>query len=169
MIEPYQWQDLWGSSTIPQERHALTESTEMVIIGFTWVAALIVLPISYHLFLKITNNTDIDRSEENISMYRQGILRILYIELAMIILSVAGHFLATIFVDYQFIQWVAMALQLAFVTALIVLPLIFLFVVPKLSDTGYKIAKITTFSIITLINIAIVALFIVDIIIGFFL
>ncbi|MCK4972829.1 MAG: hypothetical protein KAS52_05880, partial [Candidatus Heimdallarchaeota archaeon] len=147
----------------------LMESTEMVVVGFTWVSALIVLPISYQLFLKIRNNTDIDRSEENVSMYRRGLVQILIIEIVLILCSIGGHFFATIFVSYDFIQWIAMGLQLAFIAALIVLPLIFLYVVPKLSDQGYKIAKISTFIVITIINVAILALFLVDIIIGYFM
>ncbi len=148
---------------------ALTESTEMVVIGFTWLAALIVLPISYQLFYKIKNNTDIDRSEENVSMYRRGLIQVLIIEIIMILCSIVGHFFASLFVSYDFIQWIAMGLQLVFVAALIVLPLIFLYVIPKLSDQGYKTAKIITIITISLINVAILALFFVDIIIGYFL
>lgn len=147
----------------------LIESTEMVVIGFTWVSALIVLPISYQLFFKIWNNTDIDRSEENVSMYRRGLVQVLIIEIVLILCSIGGHFFATIFVSFDFIQWIAMGLQLVFVAALIVIPLIFLFVVPKLSDQGYKIAKISTFIVISIVNVAILALFFVDIIIGYFL
>lgn len=147
----------------------LSESTEMVVVGFTWVSALIVLPISYQLFYKIKNNTDIDRSEENISMYRRGLVQILIVEIVLILCSIGGHFFVSIFVDYEFIQWVAMGLQLVFVAALIILPLIFLYVVPKLSDHGYKIAKISTIIIITMINVAILVLFFVNIIIGYFL
>ncbi|MCK5408800.1 MAG: hypothetical protein KAJ30_00925, partial [Candidatus Heimdallarchaeota archaeon] len=147
----------------------LTESTEMVIIGFTWVSALIVLPISYQLFFKIKNNTDIDRSEENVSMYRGGLVKILIIEIVLLFCSIGGHFFATIFVSYDYIQWMAMGLQLAFVAALIILPLIFLYAVPKLSDQGYKIAKISSIIVISIINVAILALFLVDIIIGYFL
>ncbi|MHA1591137.1 MAG: hypothetical protein ACTSUP_01370 [Candidatus Heimdallarchaeaceae archaeon] len=147
----------------------LTESTEMVIIGFTWVSALIVLPISYQLFYKIKNNTDIDRSEENVSMYRGGLVKILIIEIVLLFCSIGGHFFATIFVSYDYIQWMAMGLQLAFVAALIILPLIFLYAVPKLSDQGYKIAKISSIIVISIINVAILALFLVDIIIGYFL
>jgi hypothetical protein len=148
---------------------ALTESTEMVVIGFTWLAALIVLPISYQLFYKIKNNTDIDRSEENVSMYRRGLIQVLIIEIVMVLCSIAGHFFASLFVNYDFIQWLAMGLQLVFVAALIVLPLIFLYVIPKLSDQGYKTAKIITIITISLINVAILALFFVNIIIGYFL
>lgn len=148
---------------------ALTVSTEMVVIGFTWLAALIVLPISYQLFYKIKSQTDIDRSEENVSMYRRGLIQVLIIEIVMILCSVVGHFFASIFVSYDFIQWIAMGLQLVFVTALIVLPLIFLYVIPRLSDQGYKKAKIITIISISSINVAILALFFVDIIIGYFL
>ncbi|MBY8999785.1 MAG: hypothetical protein KGD64_02625 [Candidatus Heimdallarchaeota archaeon] len=147
----------------------LTVSTEMVVIGFTWVTALIVLPISYQLFLKIKANTDIDRSENNVLMFRTGLLYIFFIELILIACSIGSHFFVSIFVDYEFIQWAAMGLQLAFVGALIVLPIIFLYIVPKLSDKGYKTAKIVTISIISIINVAILVLFIVDIIVGFFL
>jgi hypothetical protein len=147
----------------------LTVSTEMVVIGFTWLAALIVLPVSYQLFFKIKNNTDIDRSEENVSMYRRGLIQILIIEIVMILCSIVGHFFASLFVSYDFIQWIAMGLQLVFVAALIVLPLIFLYAIPKLSDQGYKTAKIITIITISSINVAILALFFVDIIIGYFL
>ena len=108
-------------------------------------------------------------AEENVSMYRRGLVQILIIEIVLILCSIGGHFFATIFVSYDFIQWIAMGLQLAFIAALIVLPLIFLYVVPKLSDQGYKIAKISTFIVITIINVAILALFLVDIIIGYFM
>ncbi len=136
----------------------LTVSTEMMVIGFTWVSALIVLPISYQLYIKIKSNIDIDRSENNVSMYRRGLIQVLIIEIAMILFSLGGHFFASMFVSYDFIQWLAMGLQLLFVSALIVLPLIFLYVVPKLSDEGYKIAKISTITIISIINVAILTL-----------
>lgn len=147
----------------------LTKSTEMVIIGFTWIVALIALPVSYQLFYKIKQNTDINRSEENISMYRRGLVQILILEITLIVCSLAGHFTASIFVSYDYIQWFAMGLQLTFVVALIILPLIFLYVVPKLSDKGYKIAAISAVVIITVINVAILTLFFANIIIGYFL
>ncbi len=147
----------------------LTESTEMVVMGFTWVSALIVLPISFQLFFKIKGSTDINRSDENISMFRRGLLQVLILELILVLCSIGGHFMASSFVSYDYIQWLAMGLQLTFVVALIILPLAFLYVVPKLSDQGYKIAKVSTIATIFIINIAILALFIVDIIVGYFL
>ena len=147
----------------------LTESTEMVVIGFTWIVALIALPISYQLFYKIKQNTDINRSEENVSMYRRGLIQVLILEIVLIICSLLGHFIGSIFVDYEFIQWFAMGLQLTFVVALIIVPLIFLYFVPKSSDKGYKIASISTIVAITVINVTILTLFFTNIIIGYFL
>ncbi|MHA1464175.1 MAG: hypothetical protein ACTSQ2_03675, partial [Candidatus Heimdallarchaeaceae archaeon] len=147
----------------------LIPSNEMVVIGFTWVSALIILPISYQLFYKIKQNTDINRSDENISMYRRGLIQVLILEIVLLVCSLAGHFFATIFVSYDFIQWFAMGLQLTFVVALIILPLIFLYVVPKLSDKGYKIATLSTIITITVINVAILTIFITSIIINYFL
>ena len=146
-----------------------TSSTEMIVVGFTWVAALMVIPISFQMYFKIVSNTDKDRSVENVSMYRNSLVYILVFEAVMLVCSLAGHFFAQVYVAYEYIQWVAMGLQLFFVVVLVVLPIVFLYIIPKVTDQGYKITKIVTLSLIFAINIAIFALFIVDIIIGYFL
>ena len=148
---------------------SLTTKIEMTIVGFTWISALMVIPISFQMYFKITSNTNKNRSKENVSLYKHNLYLLLIIEVAMLICSLLGHFIANYFVSYDYIQWIAMGIQLAFIFVIIVLPIVFLEVVPKVSDKGYKTTKIVTIILVSLINAAILALFIVDIVVGYFL
>ncbi|MHA2357694.1 MAG: hypothetical protein ACXABK_02860 [Candidatus Heimdallarchaeaceae archaeon] len=145
-----------------------TIGDEMVILGFTWISVLMIVPISIQLFYNIKTGTDFNRTLRNIGMYRNVLGVFLILELVLLLGSVVGRFFGSS-LNVVFIPNTAIYLQAAFIGGLIIIPLIFQYVIPYLSDdTSYKYFKISTYIFIGLVDIAIIFWFIYDIIIGYF-
>ena len=140
----------------------LSNQNEMLTIGFTWIAILLVIPLSIQLIYHLNLNTKTNRSEENVKMYRKGIFLILAIELLLLVGTIVGKYIGQM-LGFEIFPPFAIILQAIFVTTLIIIPLIYLYIIPKLTDEQYQIARIITYTLFALINVGILALFITNI------
>ena len=140
----------------------LTNQNEMITIGFTWIAVLLVIPLSIQLIYHLNLNTKTDRSEENVKMFRKGIFYLLAIELLLLIGTIAGRYIGML-LGFDIFPPFAIILQAIFVTALVIIPLVYLYIIPKLTDEQYQIARIITYSLLAIINVGVLALFITNV------
>ena len=144
----------------------LSASNMMLTIGFTWIAVLLVIPISIQLIYHLNTNTIKNREEDNVRMFRFGILILLMIELVLLAGSVAVKYVGVI-LSFDLMPSFAIILQSIFIVTLVVIPLLYLYIIPKLDDNSYQILRISTYTLIAIINAGILALFITNIL-GFF-
>ena len=140
----------------------LSAQNEMVTTGFTWISVLLVIPLSIQLIFHLNVNTKTNRSHENVRMYRKSIFFIFGIEIMLLAGTVVGRYLGRV-LGYDIFPPFAIIMQSIFIIALVVIPLVFLYVIPNLTDEQYQIARIITYTLLALINVAILALFITNV------
>jgi len=145
-----------------------TTSNLQLILSFTWVIALIVIPLSIHIIYKIVQNVKEDRTMDNIRMYFNGLLFILLFEIVLYTMTVAALFGAFYGYGFELIHLVALALQATFVVALVILPIVYQFIAIKVKEKGFKILTISTYVLVGLINVGIFTGFIIHILSLFF-
>jgi len=140
----------------------LSTQNEMITIGFTWIAVLLVIPLSIQLIYHLNVNTKTNRSKENVKMYRKGIFFLLAVEMLLLIGTIVGKYIGMM-LGFEIFPPFAIILQAVFVTTLVVIPLIYLYIIPKLTEEQYQIARIITYTLLALINVGILALFLTNI------
>jgi hypothetical protein len=146
----------------------LTRNNEMLILAFTWISVLIVIPLSIQIISNIKNSADENRTKENVGMHRNSLILILILELVLIVGSLVGNLVGSFALDVEIIPLATILLQATIVGVLIVIPLIYQFVVPKLNDQNYKMFNIGTFIVVALADAGIFVWFIFSIIVRFF-
>ncbi len=140
----------------------LSTQNEMITIGFTWISVLLVIPLSIQLIYHLNINTKDNRSNDNVKMFRKSIFFILGIELLLLVGTVVGKYLGQA-LGFNLFPPLAIILQVIFVTALIIIPLVYLYVIPNLTDEQFQITRIITYTLLALINVAILVLFVTNI------
>ncbi len=145
-----------------------TTANLQLLLSFTWLTALIVIPLSIHIIYKITQNIKDNRTKENSSMFVRGLLFILLFEIVLYGTTVGA--LVGAFYGYQFelIHFIALLLQATFIVVLIILPIVFQLIAIRIDEKGFKILSISTYVLIGLINIGIFTGFILHILQLFF-
>ena len=145
-----------------------TTSNIQLILSFTWVIALIVIPLSIHIVYKIVQNIKEDRTMDNIRMYFNGLFFILLFEIVLYVMTVVALFGAFYGFGYELIHLVTLALQATFVVVLVILPIVYQFIAIKVNEKGFKILTISTYVLVGLINVGIFTGFIIHILALFF-
>lgn len=145
-----------------------TTSNIQLILSFTWVIALIVIPLSIHIVYKIVQNIKEDRTMDNIRMYFNGLFFILLFEIVLFVMTVVALFGAFYGFGYELIHLVTLALQATFVVVLVILPIVYQFIAIKVNEKGFKILTISTYVLVGLINVGIFTAFIIHILALFF-
>ncbi len=145
-----------------------TTANLQLILSFTWVIALIVIPLSIHIIYKIVQNIKEDRTMDNIRMYFNGLFLILLFELVLYVMTVIALFGAFYGYGFELIHVVTLALQATFIVALVIFPIAYLFIATKVDEKGFKILTISTYVLVGLINIGIFTVFIIHILSLFF-
>jgi len=145
----------------------LTSYNEMLILAFTWISVLIVIPLSIQIIANIKTSAEENRTKENISMHRNVLILILILEIVLIVGSVVGNLVGAA-LQVEIIPLTTILLQLTICGVLTIIPLIYQFVVPKLDDNNFKIFNIGTYIVIALADAGIIVWFIFNIIVKFF-
>ncbi|MHA1668361.1 MAG: hypothetical protein ACTSUR_06845 [Candidatus Heimdallarchaeaceae archaeon] len=144
-----------------------TLDDELVVIGFTWVAVLMLIPISIQMFHLLKTNTDINRSKANLLMHRNTLITFLIIEVFLLVASLIGRILAHS-IDYTYILPIAIYMQATIVGVTLILPLLYHLIAPRLKEQNYKGFKIGTYIFVGLVDAGILVWFIFDIVVGYF-
>ncbi|MHA1514978.1 MAG: hypothetical protein ACTSPF_05530, partial [Candidatus Heimdallarchaeaceae archaeon] len=144
-----------------------TENIQL-ILSFTWVIVLIVIPLSIHIFYNLVQNIKEERTMDNIRMYFNGLFFILLFEIALYVMTVVALFGAFYGFGFELIHLVTLALQATFVVVLVILPIIYQFIAVKVKEKGFKILTISTYVLVGLINVGILSVFLVHILSLFF-
>lgn len=145
-----------------------TTTSLQIVLSFTWVIALIVIPLSIHIIYKIVQNVKEDRTMDNIRMYFNGLFFILLFEVVLCVMTVVALFGAFYGFGFELIHLVTLVLQATFVVALVILPIVYLFIAVRVEEKGFKILTISTYVLVGLINIGIFTGFIIHILALFF-
>lgn len=145
-----------------------TTSNLQLILSFTWVIALIVIPLSIHIIYKLVQNIKEDRTMDNIRMYFNGLFFILLFEVVLYVVTVTALFGAFYGYGFELIHTVTLALQATFVVVLVILPIVYQFIAVKVKEEGFKILTISTYVLVGLINVGIFTVFIIHILSLFF-
>ncbi|MCE7742965.1 MAG: hypothetical protein GOP50_10965 [Candidatus Heimdallarchaeota archaeon] len=146
----------------------LTADNRMLILLFTWIAVLIVLPTSVQMMILISRDLKDNRKFKNFKMYFTLFINILILELILYVITVVSYFVALQF-DFQFIDTTALILQAVIVFVMVILPIVYLLISTKLDDKGYRILQICTWVLLGLIGIIIFEEFLHFVIEGYFL
>ncbi|MHA1397038.1 MAG: hypothetical protein ACTSSF_04965, partial [Candidatus Heimdallarchaeaceae archaeon] len=144
-----------------------TLDDELVVIGFTWVAVLMLIPISIQMFHLLKTNTDINRSKANLLMHRNTLITFLIIEVFLLVASLIGRIFAHS-IDYTYILPIAIYMQATIVGVTLILPLLYHLIAPRLKEQNYKGFKIGTYIFVGLVDAGILVWFIFDIVVGYF-
>ncbi|MCG3259910.1 MAG: hypothetical protein H7644_09200 [Candidatus Heimdallarchaeota archaeon] len=145
-----------------------TTANIQLILSFTWVIVLIVIPLSIHIFYNLVQNIKEERTMDNIRMYFNGLFFILLFEVALFVMTVVALFGAFYGFGFELIHLVTLALQATFVVVLVILPIIYQFIAVKVKEKGFKILTISTYVLLGLINVGIFSVFLVHILSLFF-
>lgn len=145
----------------------LSKANIFALKAFTWMSALIVLPVVMQTMILLQRNTDENRSYKNLDLYKKSLMNILVIEVFIIIAAVIGSLIGQ-GLGFEYILPESIWLFVIVVAFVVVVPLLFSIVVPYLSDQNYKIAKIITYVLIVSAYIGTFTWFIFDIIISYF-
>ncbi len=145
----------------------LTTSNEVLILAFTWISVLIVIPLSIQIISNIKTSADENRTQDNLIMHRNVLILILILELVLIGGSVIGNLIGSL-LFVEIIPLTTILLQATIIGVLTIIPLIYQFIVPKLNDQNYKIFNIGTFIVVALVDAGIIVWFIFNIIVRFF-
>ncbi len=145
----------------------LSKANIFVLKAFTWMSALLVLPVIIQSMVLLQRNTDENRSIKNLDLYKKSMIYILVIEVFIIIAAVFGSLLGKI-LGFEYILSESIWLFVIIVTFVVIVPLLFSIVVPHLSDQDYKTAKILTYVLIVLAYIGTFTWFIFDVIVSYF-
>lgn len=145
----------------------LTTYNEMLILAFTWISVLIVIPLSIQIISNIKNSAEENRSIDNLGMHRNVMLLILILELVLIIGSIVGNLVGSL-LNVEIIPLTTILLQIAIIGVLTLIPIIYKLVVPKLKDQNFKIFNIGTYVVVGLADAGILIWFIFNIIVRFF-
>lgn len=146
----------------------LSTDTRMLILLFTWIAVLIVIPTSIQLILLISKDLNKERDFKNFKMYFMQMIYILIFELVLYLATVIS-LVAGLQFDFQFIDTTALALQAVIVAVMVIIPIGYMLIASKLDDKGYRILKICTWVLVGLISLIIIEEFLHFIIEGYFL
>ncbi|MFW9852773.1 MAG: hypothetical protein ACFFDS_07520 [Candidatus Thorarchaeota archaeon] len=146
----------------------LTRNNEMLILSFTWISVLIVIPLSIQIISNIKSSADENRTKENVEMHRNSLILILILQLVLIVGSIVGNLVGNFILNVEIIPLATILLQAAIAGVLVIIPLIYQFVIPKLTDENYKMFNIGTFIVVALADAGIIVWFIFSIIIRFF-
>ena len=95
-------------------------------------------------------------------MYRQNILILLLIELVLLTGSVVARYVGQT-LDYTLLPSFAIILQMIFVVTIILIPLIYLYIIPNLDDKKFQIARISTYTLLVIVNLGILTLFLLNV------
>ena len=145
----------------------LTRNNEMLLLSFTWISVLIVIPLSIQITANIKNSADENRTKENVGMHRNSLVLILILELVLIVGSIVGNIVGKV-LNVEIIPLTTILMQATIAGVLVVIPIIYQFVIPKLNDQNYKIFNIGTFVVVALADAGIFVWFIFNIILRFF-
>ena len=145
-----------------------TTANLQIILSFTWVIVLIVIPLSIHIIYKLVQNVKEERTKDNVRMYFNGLLFVLLFQVVIYVMTLVGLFGAFYGFGYELIHPVTLALQATFVVVLVILPLVFQFIAVKVNEKGFKILSISTYVLVGLINVGIFTVFIFHILSLFF-
>ncbi len=145
----------------------LTTYNEMLILTFTWISVLIVVPLSIQIISNIKNSADENRTKENVEMHRNSLILILILVLVLIVGSIVGNLIGSL-LHVEIIPLTTILLQATIAGVLIIIPLVYQFVIPKLTDQNYKIFNIGTFVVVALADVGILVWFIFGIILRYF-
>ncbi|MCK4845160.1 MAG: hypothetical protein KAS95_05780 [Candidatus Heimdallarchaeota archaeon] len=145
----------------------LSKANIFALKAFTWMSALIVLPVVLQTMILLQRNTDENRSNKNLDLYKKSLLYILIIEVFIIIAAVIGSLLGQ-GLGFEYILSESIWLFVIVVALVVIVPLLFSIVVPYLSDQNYKTAKILTYALILAAYVGTFTWFIFDIIISYF-
>lgn len=145
-----------------------TSANIQLILSFTWVIVLIVIPLSIHIIYKLVQNIKEERTMDNIRMYFNGLFFVLLFQIVLFIMTVIALFGAFYGFGYQLIHPVTLALQATFVVVLVILPIIYQFIAVKVKEKGFKILTISTYVLVGLTNVGIFTVFLIHILTLFF-
>ncbi len=145
----------------------LSADNRMLILTFTWIAALIVVPIAIQLVYLISRDLKSEREFKNFKMYFTSLIYILIFQLVLFTASVVSLFVALQF-DFQLIDPMALVLQAIFVVTIVVLPIVYLLIAMKVDDAGYKILRICTWVLVGIIGVVIIEEFLHFVLHGYF-
>jgi hypothetical protein len=134
----------------------------LIIIGFTWMSLLLVIPISIQLITYINANTKENRTLENVRMHRNLMVRLALIQLILLIGSVVGRFMGQVMLVEFFIPKIAIIMQAMLLFALLIVPIFYQYILPKLDDQQFTAVRIGFYLLIALLNVVILAWFILD-------
>ncbi len=138
-------------------------SNPLVVIGFTWISLLLVIPISIQLITYINVNTKENRTLENIRMHRNLMVILVLVQLILMMGSVVGRYMGqTLGVEF-FIPKIAIIMQAMLLFVLLIVPIVYQYILPKLDDKQFKAVRIGFYLLIALLNVVILAWFIIDI------
>ena len=140
-----------------------TQANLQLVLSFTWIAALIVIPLSIHIIYKTTQNIKDNRTKENSSMFVRGLLVVLIFEGVLYAATVGALVGALYGYQYELIHFVSLILQATFILVLIVLPVVFQLIAIRVDKKGFKILSISTYVLLGLINVGIFTGFILHI------
>ena len=145
-----------------------TTANLQLILSFTWVIALIVIPLSIHIVYRLVQNLKEERTMDNVRMYFNGLFFVLLFEVVLYIMTVVALFGAFYGFGFELIHLVTLGLQATFVVVLVILPIVFQFIAVKVKEKGFKILTISTYILVGLINVGIFTVFIFHILSLFF-
>ena len=138
-------------------------SNPLVVVSFTWISLLLVIPISIQLITYINANTKENRTLENIRMHRNLMAMLTLVLFFLLAGSVVGRYMGKIMGVEFFIPTIAIIIQAMLLFTLLILPVIYQYILPKLDDKQFKAVRIGLFVLIAILNVVILAWFIVDI------
>ena len=139
----------------------------LAVVGFTWITLLLVIPISIQLITYINANTKNNRTEDNVRMFRNSMIILTIIEVVLLIGSIVGRYLGLSLGVEFFIPKIAIFIQATLLFVLLLVPITYLYIIPKLDDKQFKIVRIALYVLIAILNVAILAWFILDILSAF--
>ncbi|MCE7748180.1 MAG: hypothetical protein GPJ51_07275 [Candidatus Heimdallarchaeota archaeon] len=145
-----------------------TTANIQLILSFTWVIALIVIPLSIHIVYKLVQNLKEERTMDNVRMYFNGLFFVLLFEVVLYIMTVVALFGAFYGFGFELIHLVTLGLQATFVVVLVILPIVFQVIAVKVKEKGFKILKISAYILVGLISVGIFTAFIFHILALFF-
>ena len=135
----------------------------VVVIGFTWISVLLIIPISIQLITYINANTKNDRSLDNIRMHRNLMAVFALVQAILIVGSIAGRAFGKVMGAGFFLPKIAIILQALLLLILILIPIIYQHIIPKLDDNQFKMVRLGLYLLIAVLNVAILAWFVVDV------
>ncbi|NPD87699.1 MAG: hypothetical protein HGN29_03190 [Asgard group archaeon] len=138
-------------------------SNPLAVVGFTWISLLLVIPISIQLITYINANTKNNRTLENIRMHRNLMVILALVQLVFLVGSVIGRYMGKEMGLEFFLPTIAIIMQAVLLLVLLIVPIVYQYILPKLDDKQFKIVRIVFYLLIAILNVLIIAWFIVDI------